>query len=59
MKISIWIDERQLNNLQKLLNKKVMLVLVAVMVEKSDGYYPCVLHVIIVSSVFVFLSKLI
>ena len=55
MKISIWIDERQLNNLQKLLNKNEMIEEDAVMFEKSEGYYPCDLQVIIDSDDFVFL----
>ena len=55
MKISIWIDERQLNNFKKLLNKNETIE-DAVMFEKSEGYYPCDLQVIIDSDDFIFLK---
>lgn len=56
MKISIWIDERQLSNLEKLLNKNYTIdVTDAIMFERSEGYYPCDTNVIIDSDDFIFL----
>ena len=56
MKISIWIDERQLDNLKKLLNKNYTIdEAAAVMFERSEGYYPCDTNVIIDSDDFIFL----
>tara|TARA_B100000900_G_C20601870_1_gene726000 strand:- start:2093 stop:2302 length:210 start_codon:yes stop_codon:yes gene_type:complete len=56
MKISIWIDERQLENLKKLLNKNYTIDEAdAVMFERSEGYYPCDTNVIIDSDDFIFL----
>ena len=47
MKISIWVDERQLDNLKKLLKNKNTEEEMAVMFERSEGYYPCDTQVII------------
>ena len=44
MKISIWIDERQLENLSKVINKESEQ---GVMFEKSEGFYPCDTQVIL------------
>tara|TARA_B100001287_G_scaffold149269_1_gene125678 strand:- start:2060 stop:2284 length:225 start_codon:yes stop_codon:yes gene_type:complete len=61
MKISIWIDERQLSNLQKLLNSIDSLKenkdenIEAVMFEKSEGYYPCDIQVNIEADYFILL----
>jgi hypothetical protein len=58
MKISIWIDERQISNLQKLLNTNYTYDFLktetdAVMFEKSEGYYPCDIQVSIDADTFI------
>ena len=55
MKISIWIDERQISNLQKLLNN--IHEKDAVMFEKSEGYYPCDIQVSIDADTFIRLRE--
>jgi hypothetical protein len=54
MKISIWIDERQLENLNKLIRKGEDQ---PVMFERSDGYYPCDTNVIIPYDDFIYLRE--
>lgn len=52
MKISIWVDERQLENLKKLINRESH---DAVMFEKDSGYYPCDICVTLDYDEFVYL----
>lgn len=54
MKISIWIDERQLENLNKLIRKEEDQ---PVMFERSEGYYPCDTNVIISYDDFIYLRE--
>jgi len=54
MKISIWIDERQLESLNKLIRKEEAM---EVMFERADGYYPCDTNVIIAYDDFIYLRE--
>lgn len=54
MKISIWIDERQLENVYKLIKKEEAQ---PVMFERSEGFYPCDTNIIISHNDFIYLRE--